>query len=50
VPERRKNRNPIRGTLYTKEEYEGLCSKHGFKFDAIPVENGPLLYFRAIRP
>lgn len=50
VPERKKGRSPIRGTLYTKEEYEGICSKHSLKFEAIPEENGPLLYFRAVRP
>jgi SAM-dependent methyltransferase len=47
VPERKKLKSPIRGTLYSEEELEGICKEHGFTFESIPFENGALLYFRA---
>jgi SAM-dependent methyltransferase len=48
VPERKKTQSPIRGTLYSEEALERICKKHGLSFDAIPSENGALLYFKAI--
>jgi len=48
VPERNKLNNAIRGTLYSEEKLEKTCRENGFSFESIPVENGALLYFRAI--
>ena len=48
VPERNKLKSTIRGTLYSEEELEKICQEFGFRFERIPVENGALLYFRAI--
>jgi ubiquinone/menaquinone biosynthesis C-methylase UbiE len=48
VPERNRLKSTIRGTLYSEEELEKICQENGFNFESIPVENGALLYFRAI--
>lgn len=48
VPERKKTQSTIRGTLYSEKELEGICLENGFSFESIPVENGALLYFKAI--
>jgi len=48
VPERNKLQNTIRGTLYSEKELEDICQKNGIIFECIPVENGALLYFKAI--
>jgi len=47
VPERQKVKSTIRGTLYSEEELEKICKEHGLSYEAIPSENGALLYFRA---
>jgi SAM-dependent methyltransferase len=48
VPERKKVQSTIRGTLYSEEELERMCTENGLIYEAIPSENGALLYFRAI--
>jgi SAM-dependent methyltransferase len=48
VPERKRVQSTIRGTLYSEEELERTCKEHGLSYEAIPSENGALLYFRAI--
>jgi SAM-dependent methyltransferase len=48
VPERIKVQSTIRGTLYSEDELERMCRENGFVYEAIPSENGALLYFRAI--
>jgi ubiquinone/menaquinone biosynthesis C-methylase UbiE len=48
VPERKKVQSTIRGMLYSEEELERICKEHGLSYEAIPSENGALLYFRAI--
>ena len=48
VPERNKVQSTIRGTLYSEAKLEKICQENGFRFKSIPVENGALLYFRAI--
>jgi SAM-dependent methyltransferase len=48
VPERNRLQSTIRGTLYSEEELERMCQKHGFKFESMPDKNGVLLYFRAV--
>jgi ubiquinone/menaquinone biosynthesis C-methylase UbiE len=48
VPERNKVQSTIRGTLYSEEELERMCRENGFVYEAIPSENGALIYFRAI--
>lgn len=48
VPERNSLQSTIRGTLYSEEELKIICQENGFGFEGIPVENGVLLYFRAI--
>jgi ubiquinone/menaquinone biosynthesis C-methylase UbiE len=47
VPERKKVQSTIRGMLYSEEELERICKEHGLSYEAIPSENGALLYFRA---
>ena len=49
VPERNRLQSTIRGTLYSEEELGKICRGDGFKFESIPVDNGALLYFRAVR-
>ena len=48
VPERKKVQSTIRGNLYSEEELERMCRETGLVYEAIPSENGALLYFRAI--
>jgi ubiquinone/menaquinone biosynthesis C-methylase UbiE len=48
VPERNRLQSNIRGTLHSKEELAGLCKEHGLRFSGIPIENGALLYFKAV--
>jgi SAM-dependent methyltransferase len=48
VPERKKTKSTIRGILYSEKEWERICRENGFVYEAIPSENGTLLYFRAI--
>ena len=50
VPERNTVRGRIRGTLYSEDELRGICEGHGLSYEAIPAENGTLLYFRARMP
>lgn len=47
VPERKKTKSTIRGLLYSQKEWESICKENGFVYQAIPSENGALLYFRA---
>jgi len=48
VPERNNLKSTIRGTLYSEQELKKTCRENNFSFKTIPVENGALLYFRAI--
>ena len=48
VPERNIHQSTIRGVLHSEAEFEEICLKYGFRFERIPIENGTLLYFRAI--
>jgi SAM-dependent methyltransferase len=48
VPERNKLESTIRGTLYSEEDLKRICKENGFIYESIPVQNGALLYFRAI--
>ena len=50
VPERNKRKSKIRGILYSENELEKVCRDNGFNFKSINIENGTLLYFRAILP
>lgn len=49
VPERNKVKSPIRGRLYSEEEWGGICQKTGFRFFSFPEKNGALLYFKAVK-
>ncbi len=49
VPERKKTGSIIRGTLYTEKELAAICREDGFTYEAIPTQNGALLYFKAHR-
>lgn len=49
VPERNWLQSRIRGILYSENELEDICQRHGFQFKPISCKNGTLLYFRAIR-
>jgi SAM-dependent methyltransferase len=48
VPERNNVQSAIRGTLYSEAEWGRICNEQAFSYEAIPAENGSLLYFRAI--
>jgi SAM-dependent methyltransferase len=48
VPERKKTQSTIRGTMYSEEELGKMCGENGLVYEAIPSENGALLYFKAI--
>lgn len=47
VPERNERRSTIRGKLYSQAELKEICSEQGFNFEALPEDNGALLYFTA---
>jgi hypothetical protein len=47
IPEKKKSRAKIRGTLYTAEELKNKFQYQNFDFNALPYENGALLYFTA---
>jgi ubiquinone/menaquinone biosynthesis C-methylase UbiE len=47
VPERAPAGSTIRGMLLPEEELAGLFTAAGFRFDALPEQNGALLYFSA---
>ena len=49
VPERNKLHSTIRGTLHSEAELREICQARGFMFEALPKENGALLYFRATK-
>lgn len=48
VPERGIIRGKAEGTLRTEQELKDLCTKHGFTYQPISAQNGPLLYFKAL--
>jgi ubiquinone/menaquinone biosynthesis C-methylase UbiE len=48
VPEKKGTPSPIRGKLYSTQELEQMCKAVGLRFEAIPEDNGALLYFRAV--
>lgn len=48
VPERNRLQSTIRGTLYSEEELAEICKEYGFGFTSNPIENGALLYFKAL--
>ena len=50
VPERNKGQSTIRGSLLSEEALANLFETDGFNFEAIPAENGALLYFKATLP
>lgn len=50
VPERNRLKSTIRGFLYSEQELEKMCQENGFHFEKIQVENGALLYYRAVLP
>ncbi len=47
VPERKNPKSKINGKLYSEKELFEFFNKHNFAFEALPHENGALLYFRA---
>ena len=49
VQERKRTRAVIHGKLYMIEELKERFEKQGFRFEALPYDNGALLYFRAHR-
>jgi len=49
VPERNVLHSTIRGTLHSEAELREICQAHGLTFEALPGENGVLLYFRATK-
>jgi len=49
VPERNRKGSTIRGTLWSEQELTTLFHESGFTFEAIPSENGTILYFKGIR-
>lgn len=48
VPERIEHGKKVRGRLYSEAELERLFISRGFSFEAVPFDNGALLYFRAV--
>lgn len=48
IPERKPNKSPIKGRLYTQKELEGICAENDFKIEPFPYKNGALFYFRAV--
>ena len=49
VPERNQLRSTIRGRLHSEAELREICQARGLTFEALPNENGVLLYFRATK-
>ena len=47
VPERKKGKKKINGTLYSEGELKEIFEKHQFRFEPVDCENGALLYFKA---
>jgi SAM-dependent methyltransferase len=48
VPERNKKQSVIRGKLYSENELKGIFEGNSFSFIPYDLENGALLYFKAI--
>ncbi len=49
VPERNIRGSVIRGELHTAEELQGMCLQSGLTYRELPVQNGALLYFEAMK-
>jgi SAM-dependent methyltransferase len=49
VPEKNIIQSTIRGTLHSESELKKICKNCGFFYEPIAVENGVLLYFKAIK-
>jgi len=49
VPERNVLHSTIRGTLHSEADLREMCQACGLVFEALPVENGVLSYFRATK-
>ncbi|MFA4921831.1 MAG: class I SAM-dependent methyltransferase [Candidatus Neomarinimicrobiota bacterium] len=47
IPEKKKSKATIHGTLYKLDDLEKLFENKNFNFDPFPHENGALLYFKA---
>ncbi|MCW0481793.1 class I SAM-dependent methyltransferase [Gaoshiqia sediminis] len=47
IPERKKSKAIIHGTLYTLDDLKVLFENRNFDFEPFPHENGTLLYFKA---
>ena len=47
IPEKKKSKVVIHGTLYSIEELRKRFQKQNFNFEELPYENGALLYFKA---
>ncbi len=47
VPERKKNKDIIRGKLYSENELKEIFEKNGFSFIPLDLNNGALFYFKA---
>jgi ubiquinone/menaquinone biosynthesis C-methylase UbiE len=48
VPERKKSKATIHGSLYKHDDLKKLFENMNFSFESFPYENGALLYFKAI--
>jgi len=48
VPERKKTKKTIHGTLLSEKKIQSLCTETGFTYHPMEKENGALLYFRAV--
>jgi ubiquinone/menaquinone biosynthesis C-methylase UbiE len=48
IPERNNLQSTIRGSLYSEKELKKICKENNLNFESITVENGALLYFKAI--
>jgi len=49
IPERKKSKAIIHGTLYKLDDLKNLFENKNFSFEPFPHENGALLYFKAKR-
>jgi ubiquinone/menaquinone biosynthesis C-methylase UbiE len=47
IPERKKIRVKIRGTLLSEYQWKELLKRYNFSFESLHYENGALLYFKA---